>query len=100
MKTGRDPGQTVDHINGIKLDNRWKNLRDATRAENCRNANKAPNSHGLKGVRKGSANRYEAQICFNYKKIYLGCFDSAEKAHEAYKEAAIKLHGKFAKFSN
>jgi len=39
---------------------------------------------------------YQAQITFNKKVIYLGCYASPEEAHAAYKEAAERLHGAFA----
>lgn len=97
--TGRDPGQMlIDHINGIRDDNRWENLRLATRAQNQVNS-KCPirNASGLKGASKcPNAARWKATIRHGGKNVYLGIFQSPELAHEAYCRAAKKLYGDFA----
>lgn len=94
IQTGKWPSAEIDHINTVKQDNRWANLRLATKAQNARNKARK-NKHGLKGVtfKKG---RYDAQICINYKKIHLGSFDTAAEAHAAYVKAAHEFHGEFA----
>lgn len=97
MKRCKGDGIQVDHINGLKLDNRKSNLRNCTNTENCRNRSATKkNSTGLKGVSFRSSNKkWVAQICVNYKRIYLGQFETPQDAHEAYKKAAIKMHGEF-----
>lgn len=93
-------GLIVDHINGVKTDNRRSNLRICTHAENLRNRG-APRSNktGFKGVSFHSRNkRFYAEIKVNGKRKYLGYFDSAQEAHAAYCVAAIELHGEFANF--
>lgn len=85
----------VDHINGDPSDNRWCNLRLATRSQNLRNQ-RAKGSIKLKGVsliRK--SNRFTAQIGLDGKKKHIGCFSTAEEAHAAYRSVAIELHGEF-----
>jgi hypothetical protein len=92
-------GKSVDHINGNPLDNRRENLRICTQQENSWNQRKRrTNTCGFKGVYwdKG-AKKYQAQICKDGKRKYLGLFDCPEKAHEAYCKAAQELHGEFSR---
>jgi len=86
----------IDHINGVKTDNRWCNLRLATNAENCRNRGpQKSNTSGYKGVTRRK-NRWIAQITHNQKVIHLGMFDTPTAAATRYNQAAIQLQGKFA----
>jgi hypothetical protein len=95
MYHGRDPEGQIDHINGIKNDNRIKNLRECTHAENQRNRGKTKvNTTGYKGAYLVGS-KYKAQISLNGKTANLGRYDTAEEAHEAYKKAAKKYHGDF-----
>ena len=96
-----DP-RRVDHIDGNGLDNRRKNLRPCSHAENMRNCKKsATNKSGFKGVCwRAKAKKWAAHIHFNGKQKFLGLFETPNEAHEAYKEAAISLHGQFANFGD
>jgi HNH endonuclease/AP2 domain len=84
--TGEWPGEIVDHINGNKSDNRWCNLRNATKSENGYHSRaRKSNTSGFKGVYYSRKNRkWVANATINYKTHYLGIFDTREKAHEAY----------------
>lgn len=96
--------QTVDHINGDKLDCRRSNLRVATRGQNNTNTRlvRKNNSSGFRGVSKmlevyGWNGRWKAQIQGGGEKNrFIGSFKTKEEAARAYNEAAKKLHGEFA----
>jgi hypothetical protein len=91
---GRWPAEQVDHINRNPSDNRLCNLREASCSENL--CNRVAVS-GLKGASYNSRLRkFVAQIKKNRQARYLGLFDTAEAAHEAYCDAAHELHGDFA----
>lgn len=89
----------VDHINGIRSDNRIENLRAASRSQNLQNSKKSSrNTSGFKGVSWCKKRmKWRANICANYKQVALGYFDTPEAAHAAYVEAARSLHGDFAR---
>ena len=50
------PEEQVDHVNRDRLDNQRSNLRLASHAQNCWNAEKQPSNTGYRGVRKESEN--------------------------------------------
>ncbi|MEI7998669.1 MAG: HNH endonuclease [Candidatus Omnitrophota bacterium] len=97
--TGSFPPELIDHDNGNPSDNRFVNLREATRSENQANRGKTKaNASGFKGVYwDKKAKKWKAQIGFESKTKYLGLFDTKEEAHDVYKKAADNLHGKFAR---
>ena len=74
---GYFPEDTVDHINRIKDDNRWENLREATRQ--CQNRNcsiSKNNTSGIKGVYWGArVRKWCANVAVNRKIKSLGTFD-------------------------
>ena len=88
ISEGTDPGKfQVDHINGIRDDNRRKNLRLVTNAQNQHNQRSA------KGDYFDSRNRkWKAQIALNSKRHHLGLYETEEEARAAYIEAKAKLH--------
>lgn len=98
MTHGRWPTDQIDHINGVKNDNRPCNLREATNTQNKINIPvQANNKVGMKGVCRHSRGRkYMAQITIDGKHKYLGLFQTAEAASAAYQAAATKHYGEFA----
>lgn len=88
----------IDHINGIRVDNRIENLRLATRSQNAANQKlSSQNTSGYKGVTKSKQDRrWRAQIKINQKLIVVGWFETKEEAARAYDKKALKLFGDFA----
>ena len=85
---GEDPGELMlDHINTNTDDNRLINLRLVTRQENGFNRPTTKGYYWLKCARK-----YKACIVVNGKQIYLGLYDTAEEARQAYLDAKETYH--------
>jgi hypothetical protein len=84
------PDNFIDHINGIKDDNRICNLRDVTRSENMQNLKKPQGKNKYLGVYK-KRNKWQAKIEIEGKKIHIGMFSNEEDAHQAY-ISAKKIH--------
>lgn len=90
--TGKFPIYDIDHINGIKNDNRLVNLRDIEHFKNCQNLlkPKTNNTTGYLGVSKNK-NGYVSFISVKNKPIYLGSFSSKEEASSAYMKARREM---------
>jgi hypothetical protein len=86
---GHWPKNNIDHVNGIRSDNRIENLRDATNRENQQN--RANHRNGRLPGAGRNGNKYQAQIQINKKTYYLGYFDTELEAHLAYKLAAQSI---------
>lgn len=96
--TGEWPRHQIDHIDRNRSNNRWSNLREATKAQNGANSRKPKNNtSGYKGVSwHKSDKKWHAQICSNGEHVNLGMYDSKEEAYAVYVKAAKALHGGFA----
>ena len=82
LMSGKWPPNEVDHINGIRDDNRWENINPATQSENSRNTKmRIDNTSGITGVcwHKASKN-YIAQIHSNVGKRICKYFSTKEEA--------------------
>jgi len=93
---GYRTGPYVDHINGLRHDNRRYNLRLASRQQNCRN--RGPDGDGssrFKGVTRVRTGQWKAQIGCNGVKYYLGQFATEEAAAKAYNDAAERFDAQF-----
>lgn len=97
--TGEWPpaGMDVDHRDRDRLNNRWSNLRLASRSQNSMNAKvRRDNKSGFRGVHPAKNGRWFARICKDQRIIGLGTFDTIEAAAAARAKAERELFGEFA----
>lgn len=86
----------IDHINGIKNDNRICNLRNVSANENAKNHGRKLNGSLLPcGVRMLNSGKFSARITVNKQVHYLGSYDSPELAHDIYKAKRNELFGDY-----
>lgn len=93
MHYGDFPSTYLDHINRNKTDNRICNLREVSNGENCKNVGvRKSSSSGYTGVSwHKAANKWNARIMVNWKRINLGLFESKEDAYLEYVKASQKF---------
>lgn len=98
--TGKWPKYELDHRNGKKSDNRWRNLREATALQNNQNKGKrVQNTSGYKGVWfEKHIGLWRSGVGFKGKLYRCGCFKTAKAAHMAYRQLAKRLHKDFVNF--
>ena len=100
MVTGEWPKRFIDHRDTDRTNNRFDNLRQATRSQNASNSKlRSDNKVKIKGV-YAQGGKYRAQIRKNGKLHHLGMYLTIEDAAEAYRTAATELHGEFARSRN
>lgn len=92
------PDKHVDHVNGVKADNRKSNLRLCTRSQNLANRTRQPNNKGsrYKGVtwtKEGRLRRPWRARCRYHE---LGWFATEIEAAAAYNARALEIYGEFA----
>lgn len=99
MMMGEWPTGEIDHKDLNKDNNRWPNLREASRGENCRNRHvRSDSSSGVKGVYlEKSSGKFKVMIGVSGRDIYVGRFDTVDDAKTAYANAATIHHGDFAR---
>lgn len=92
---GLSKKKTVDHEDRNCLNNRRKNLRSATKAEQMANTTGWKNaSSQYKGVSwDARRQRWRAVLCTKGRTIEIGSFDSEIKAAEAYNQSAPRFFG-------
>jgi len=85
---GEHPTRNIDHINGVKSDNRIVNLRECNQSENQQNRRLS----SVRGCYKRRNGRWTAQIMIGYRSKKLGTYDTEQQAREAYLAAKLKMH--------
>lgn len=85
-------GAEIDHINGVRNDNRLCNLRLVSPMDNRRNQwLRADNKSGVNGVYwSKNAGKWLSTIGVAREQIYLGCFDNFDDAVAARKAAEVE----------
>ena len=83
------PKNHIDHINGVRNDNRIKNLRDVSRQENNKNSSlRSDNVSGVVGISwDNNKSKWTARIKAGNKYKFLGYFDLKDDAVAARSEA-------------
>lgn len=98
--TGEWPANEVDHKDNCILNNKWENLRQATKLQNRRNMGfrKKQNTSGYKGVSWCSRlDMWVAQIGIDYGSKYIACGRDPKELAKKYDEAATRYFGEFAR---
>lgn len=92
------PTFNIDHINNMKEDNRFSNLREATDSENNMNTLKrVDNTSGVKGVSfNKKSGKWVASVWHKKKQYRLGYFNTIEEASESIRFKREELHKEFA----
>lgn len=93
---GSWPTGEIDHINGVRDDNRISNLRVVDRGQNCRNAAKRnDNSSGVAGVYWEDKRRFRVQIEKKHVGIYHDFFEACCARKSAERQLGYHLnHGR------
>lgn len=94
--TGHFPDE-IDHANGDRADNRWSNLRPATRSQNlCNKKMSRHNTSGVKGIGYcPRRHKWFAKITLNRRQLWLGYHKTRESAAQAYRDASAAIHQEF-----
>jgi hypothetical protein len=98
IQTGSWPEQQIDHRNRVRTDNRWDNLRAATRSQNARNCRiSGHNTSGVKGVHfVRSEGKWQASARIGGKVHYFGQHKTLEEAATARRNGVQGIYGDFA----
>ena len=100
LQTNRFPKECIDHRNGDRLDNRWCNLREATRSQNQMNKKgygSVPQYIGVSWDKEKK--RYVSYISFNGKRTYIGRSKNPELLARKRDQKAKELFGDYARLN-
>lgn len=97
--TNAPRGTDVDHKNGVRHDNRRRNLRLCSRSNNLKNKTRlrSDNSSGVTGVFwHGQCSKWTVQIQLDGRPKHLGLFASKQEAIRVRRAAEIRHYGRYA----
>lgn len=90
--TGSHPADLVDHIDQDKLNNRYINLRQATKSQNNRNKQLvATNKSGVAGVHQRANGKWKAEAFLKGKTVSIGTYSTLQEAADA-RAAYVREH--------
>jgi hypothetical protein len=99
--TKKWPTNFIDHIDGNALNNKWDNLREATRCENAQNKGGAVKARtGIKGLSYVGDTHWYAHVTANkkmYRKLFKQTPEGKEEAIAWITNTRLELHKEFAK---
>jgi hypothetical protein len=97
LMTGEKPPRHLDinHINNIRTDNRWCNLRAVDKATNCANRRYTRNKSGYVGVSKLKNGKFSASDITRGNRKWIGQFSTFEEAVAAHKAYTAALPNPF-----
>ena len=95
---GDFPSGSLDHINQIRSDNRWINLRQATNGQNaCNSKTPSKNTSGVKGVSWiEKRKRWQASLVVDGKQVFAKRFKNLDEAKSSIMKAREQFHKDFA----
>jgi hypothetical protein len=94
-----EAGMMIDHIDGDSFNNKISNLRLVTQGQNCLNTRiRSDSLTRLKGVLV-ARNGFQARIRYSGNIVNLGTYPTRGLAAVARAKAALRYHGKFARFT-
>lgn len=98
MQTGQfpPPDRMIDHANGDRADNRWANLRLATRSQNNHNRHqvRSDSKSGIRGVKyRAERDRYVPILKVGGRERKFGSFRTAEEAKARFREVELQYRG-------
>lgn len=92
--TGSFPPEDVDHIDGVRANNAWSNLRAASRGGNCQNRSAVTTAKS--GVRNvywnAKSQRWQVKVTLGGRSKSFGYFATVAEAAPVAKAAKAALH--------
>lgn len=89
---GRWPSR-IDHVNGVRNDNKWLNLRECTVGQNNQNQRRPQKGNPYLGVHWHKYHKkWAAQITVKKTRSFLGYYGTPEEARDVYINAKRGLH--------
>ena len=99
LHTGHHPTHEIDHLDHDRTNNRWENLRDATRSQNTayRDLPARELPKGVSFTARCKGRPFSARITVDGRNRYIGSYETVEAATEAFEDAAKEAFGDYFK---